>query len=76
MTNKYTLENDLENELINLIVDFKGYPEKRTAKKNKRIRQLLSQISEKPQVSDETPLEGPMEHQNCSLRAQDYLPVR
>ena len=34
MTNKYTLENDLENELINLIVDFKGYPEKRTAKKN------------------------------------------
>jgi hypothetical protein len=41
MKDEYEKENELENELNDLIIDFRGYPEDRDDKKRKRILELL-----------------------------------
>lgn len=48
--NEFQKMNEVENELLDAIVEFNAYPENRTPRKTKRIKRLLDQMSEKPQV--------------------------
>ena len=43
MSNKtVTIMNSYENELVDLLVEFKGYPESQTKKKLKRMHYLIN----------------------------------